>query len=96
MNYKIVLIAAAAVLLAMNLLSFGLMAYDKRCARRGRWRVPESTLFLVTACFGGLGGVLAMKLLHHKTRHWDFKVFFPLMLTVQLAVLAYAAYRLFM
>ena len=96
MNYQIVFIVAAVALVAMNCLSFGLMAYDKRCARRRRRRVPESTLFLVTACFGGVGGVLAMKLLHHKTLHWDFKVFFPMMMTVQLALLAYAAYRLFL
>ena len=45
-----------AALAALNLLSFGLMAYDKRCAKKGKWRVPERTLFLAAACFGGLGG----------------------------------------
>ena len=88
-----VLIIAAAVLAVLNLISFGLMAYDKRCAKAGKWRVPEKTLFLATACFGGLGGVLGMFLCRHKTKHWYFRVFFPVLLAVQIAILV-AAYIL--
>ena len=85
MNWTIIITLALAVL---NLLSFGLMAYDKRCARTGKWRVPEKTLFLATACFGGLGGVLGMFLCRHKTKHWYFRVFFPLFLAVQVIAVA--------
>ena len=81
---------AAIVIVLLNLISFGLMAYDKRCAKAGRWRVPEKALFLAAACFGGLGGVLGMQLCHHKTKHWYFKVFFPLMLVIQAALLIWA------
>ena len=81
---------AALIIVLLNLISFGLMAYDKRCAKAGRWRVPEKALFLAAACFGGLGGVLGMQLCHHKTKHWYFKVFFPLMLVVQAALLIWA------
>lgn len=81
---------AAIIIVLLNLISFGLMAYDKRCAKAGRWRVPEKALFLAAACFGGLGGVLGMQLCHHKTKHWYFKVFFPLMLVVQAALLIWA------
>ena len=83
------LLLAAALLLALNLLSFGLMAWDKRLARQGR-RVPERTLFLAAALFGGLGGLLGMFLCRHKTRHWYFRLFFPLMLLAQAALLVYA------
>ena len=82
-----VTVIAAAALAALNLLSFGLMAYDKRCAQTGKWRVPEKTLFLAAACFGGLGGVLGMALCRHKTQHWYFRVFFPLFLAVQTMLL---------
>ena len=75
------------VLVLLNAVSFGLMAYDKRCARAGKWRIPEKTLFIATACFGGLGGVLGMVLCRHKTKHWYFKVFFPVLLIVQIVVL---------
>ena len=75
-----IVLAALAVL---NLISFSLMAIDKRRAQTGRWRISEKALFAAAACFGGLGGVLGMTLCHHKTRHWYFRVFFPLMLIVQ-------------
>ena len=84
---------AAAALAVLNLISFGLMAYDKRCAKAGKWRVPEKRLFIAAACFGGLGGVLGMVLCRHKTKHWYFRVFFPVLLAVQVAILA-AAYIL--
>ena len=77
----------AVIVVAMNVLSFVLMAMDKEAAKKGKWRVPEKTLFLVTACFGGLGGVLGMQLLRHKTKHWYFKLFFPLFLVLQIAAL---------
>ncbi len=76
-------------LIVMNVFSFGLMAYDKHCARAGKWRVPEKTLFIAAACFGGLGGCLGMALCRHKTKHWYFKVFFPVLLILQIIVLVY-------
>ncbi|MBR1586354.1 MAG: DUF1294 domain-containing protein [Clostridia bacterium] len=84
----------AAALAVLNLISFGLMAYDKHCAKAGKWRVPEKALFLAAACFGALGGVLGMQLCRHKTKHWYFQVFFPLLLIVQIALLVwgYAAW----
>ena len=68
--------------------------FEAQCRRQGKWRVPEKMLFLVTACFGGLGGVLGMKVFHHKTQHWYFKVFFPVLLVVQIALLAVGTYLL--
>lgn len=78
-------IILCAVALIMNILSFSLMAADKRRAKKGEWRIPERTLFLATALFGGLGGVLGMQLLRHKTKHWYFNVFFPFFLILQVA-----------
>ena len=94
MDKKMMMIAAAAIVAVMNIASFSLMAHDKRCARQGQWRVSEKTLFLVTACFGGLGGVMGMKVFHHKTQHWYFKVFFPVLLIAQLALLAVGVFLL--
>ena len=91
MNKSTIILVAVAVVVIMNIVSFALMGHDKRCARQGKWRVPEKLLFLVTACFGGLGGVLGMKVFHHKTQHWYFRVFFPVLLIVQIAVLAVGA-----
>jgi len=87
MDKKTIILVALAIIAIPNIASFALMGHDKRCARQGKWRVPEKTLFLVTACFGGLGGVLGMKVFHHKTQHWYFKVFFPALLVIQVALL---------
>ena len=76
------------VLTVMNLLAFALMGIDKMKARRGSWRIPEKTLFLVTALFGALGGTLGMKVFRHKTKHWYFKWGFPALLVVQIVLLA--------
>ncbi len=77
-----------AILFVMNLLAFALMGIDKAKAKSGAWRIPEKTLFLVTALFGGLGGTLGMNVFRHKTKHWYFKFGFPALLVIQLAVLA--------
>ena len=95
MDKKTIIPAAVAVVVIMNIVTFVLMGHDKKCARQGKWRVPEKTLFLVTACFGGLGGVLGMKVFHHKTQHWYFKVFFSVSLVMQVVVLAVGAYWLY-
>lgn len=76
------------ILIGLNALCFILMGQDKARARRGQWRIPEKTLFLSAACFGAVGGTLGMYFFHHKTRHWYFKLFFPAMAVVQIALLA--------
>lgn len=80
-------LVAAWMLLIVNLISFALMGYDKRCARRGKWRVPERRLFLAAACFGALGGLLGMYVFRHKTKHWSFRIIFPLLLVVQITMI---------
>ena len=89
MDEKTIILGTVAIVVVMNIAAFALMGHDKKRARQGKWRVPERTLFLVTACFGGLGGVLGMKVFHHKTQHWYFKVFFPLLMVLQAGILGY-------
>ena len=84
-----ILIAAAV----LNCISFLLMAHDKQCAKKGSRRIPEKMLFLSAAFFGALGGTAGMWIYRHKTKHWYFRLFFPLMLFVQAALLAYGIYR---
>ncbi len=85
-----ILLIAVAVL---NLICFFLMRYDKQCARKGKRRVPERVLFLSAGCFGALGGVAAMHLFRHKTKHRSFRIVFPLLLVLQLLILFFAAYK---
>ena len=73
-------------LLVMNLAAFLLMGVDKRRAKKERWRVPEKTLFLPVVLGGSLGGILGMRVFHHKTKHWYFRIGFPLILVLQIAL----------
>ena len=94
MDKKTIILVALAVIAVMNIAAFALMGHDKRCARQGKWRVPEKTLFLVTAFFGGLGGVLGMSAFRHKTKHWYFVVFFPLFLVLQVGAIVFLALKI--
>ena len=76
-------------LLLANLAAFVLMGLDKHRARKELWRVSERTLFLPVVFGGGLGGVLGMKVFHHKTKHWYFKYGFPALLFLWVVLLAW-------
>ena len=85
---------ALALLALVNGISFALMGVDKRRARRGRWRIPEKTLFLLAACFGAAGGTIGMFFFHHKTKHWYFRIGFPALLAAQVVLILWALARL--
>lgn len=85
---KVLLIVTAV----MSLVAFMLMGIDKHRARRHQWRIPERTLLLTAACFGGIGGTLGMFCFHHKTKHWYFRYGLPAMMLVQLALLLWAGH----
>ena len=92
---KTALFALIAITLIMSIVSFLLMRYDKQCARQHKRRVPERTLFLVAGLFGAIGGTIGMHLFHHKTNHWNFRMFFQLMMIVQIAIIGFVAFKTF-
>ncbi|WP_373232493.1 DUF1294 domain-containing protein [Cohnella sp.] len=61
-----------------------MMAYDKKQARKGGRRIPERTLFLLSAIGGALGGIVGMRIWRHKTKHTSFVIGLPALLVVQL------------
>ena len=80
-------------LAAMNALTFALYGVDKSRARRGAWRIRESTLLGAAACFGALGALLGMYAFHHKTKHRALALGVPAMLLVQVVLLAALLFR---
>lgn len=64
-------------LLAINLFGFFIMWLDKRKAKKGSWRIPEKTLFIVTALGGGIGTIIGMYTFRHKTQKLNFVIGFP-------------------
>ena len=73
------------ILLVWNLVTFGMMGFDKNRAKKGGWRVPEKRLFLCSFLFGGPGVALGMKVFRHKTQHTSFKILVPLSIFVDVA-----------
>ena len=75
-----------AALLLVNIVAFAAYGIDKRKAQKNKWRIPENTLLLLAFLGGALGALLGMRLFHHKTKHWKFKILVPLFLVLQLAL----------
>ena len=73
-------------LAVINLLTFIVYGADKRRARKGKWRVPEKTLFLLPLLGGSIGALLGMRVFHHKTKHWYFVWGIPAILRAQIAL----------
>lgn len=68
-------IIAIAVLL-LSIASFCLYAVDKQRAVRGSRRISEATLHAVDLLGGWPGGLLAQRVVRHKTRKTTFQIVF--------------------
>ena len=80
-----------ALMAVMSAFLFVMMAADKHRARRGAWRIPERTLFVFALLGGAAGGMAGMFLFHHKTRHWTFRLGFPILAVLQVLLCVWLA-----
>ena len=78
--------------LVINLITFLAMFIDKRKAEKGEWRIKESTLFLLVALGGSIGGITGMYTFHHKTKKLKFSIGFPVILALQIFLIIYFKY----
>ena len=76
-------------ILAINIFGFFIMWLDKRKARKGSWRIPEKTLFIVTALGGGIGTIAGMYTFRHKTQKLNFVVGFPFITILEIIGMIY-------
>lgn len=74
-------------IIIINILSFLAFGIDKRKAKKGQWRIKESTLFLLSIFGGSLGAMLGMKVFHHKTKHKSFTFFIPAIFIIEALIL---------
>ncbi|MDY7223670.1 DUF1294 domain-containing protein [Halalkalibacterium halodurans] len=77
---------------SLTVIGFAVMGLDKQKARTGRWRTPEKTLWLIALLGGSIGVFAGMRYFRHKTKHASFSVGLPLLIVVQLMILAYIFY----
>ena len=76
-------------LLAVNIATFFLYGIDKYKAKKGKWRISEATLLTMAAIGGSIGAWAGMRIWHHKTMHKKFKYVIPLIIILQVALVAY-------
>ena len=76
-------------LLMVNLIGFLMMWSDKRKAKKGKWRIPEQTLFIVTALGGGIGTIAGMYTFRHKTKKLKFTIGLPALVILEIIAIIY-------
>ena len=73
----------------INIIGFFIMWLDKRKAIKGAWRIPEKTLFIITALGGGIGTIAGMYTFRHKTQKLGFVIGFPFITILEIITIVY-------
>jgi len=76
-------------LLIINLIGFIAMWLDKIKAKKGAWRIPEKTLFLITFLGGGIGTIAGMYAFRHKTQKLKFTIGLLVILILEIVMVVY-------
>ena len=76
-------------LILINIIAFLAMYIDKRKAKKGKRRIPEKTLFIITALGGGIGTIAGMYTFHHKTKKLKFTIGLPTILILEIILVIY-------
>ena len=77
---------------AINVSAFTAFAVDKFRAIRDEWRIPEATLWTLSALGGAVGSLLGMYTCRHKTRKPAFMYGMPLLAAAE-ALLVYLLFK---
>lgn len=91
MSYKYFLIYFAAA----NIFGILINCIDKIKAKHNKWRIRESTLWLVGIFGGAAGSYITMKAIRHKTKHKSFMIGMPVLMLIQLAIMVYLCLYLY-
>ena len=79
-------------LTVISLISVIVCVSDKSRAKKGKWRIKESTLFLLSALGGGAAMYITMRIIRHKTLHKRFMLGIPLIMLIQAAAFVFLRY----
>ena len=86
---KIILLLLLAYELIISVVAVCVTVYDKWAAKkRPKERTRESTLLLLSALGGSIAMLLTMLAIRHKTKHIKFMLGIPLIIILQIALIA--------
>ena len=71
-------------LIVVNIIGFLIMLIDKKKAEKGKWRIQEKTIFIVTLLGGGIGTISGMYIFRHKTKKLQFTVGVPVITILEI------------
>ena len=71
-------------LIIINIVGFLAMYIDKQKAKRGKWRITENTLLIITVLGGGVGTIAGMYTFRHKTQKPKFTIGLPAILILEI------------
>lgn len=75
-----------AYLIIINLVAVVITVHDKNAAKKHKWRVPESTLLIVSALSGCVAMYITMRIIHHKTKKPKFMIGIPVIFAAEFLV----------
>ncbi len=75
--------------LLMNIIGLLIMKADKSRAIKRQYRISEKTLWLIALVGGAVGATAGMRIYRHKTKHFLFKVGFPILAIAEIVLFCY-------
>ena len=85
MNLRLIFI----LLTMINVISFITYGFDKLFAIKGKWRIREFTLLVLSVLGGGVGSMIAMVVFKHKLSKRMFRILIPLTIITYWALIFY-------
>ncbi len=79
-------IIISVYLLSVSFYSVIITCTDKRCAKKGKRRIPEKQLFGAALLGGSAAMYITMRVIRHKTLHKRFMIGLPLIMLLQAAI----------
>lgn len=92
---KELLIPVTAYLLIISVLTSVVTVADKFKAKKGSFRIPEKSLFILAFLGGSAAEYITMRLIRHKTLHKSFMIGLPVIMLFQLVFFALIVYMLY-